>query len=325
MTIKDQLYGILEENRGKFISGEDIAKQLYCTRGAVWKAIKALKEEGFEISAVTNRGYCLNEGSDILSEAGIKRYLSNNRGIIVLKTTTSTNKYLRELAQEGAEEGTLVVSGEQTDGYGRRKRSFFSPPDTGLYMSILLRPNFSAQDAVKITAAGAVSVCNAIEKVIGITTNIKWVNDIYVNGKKTAGILTEAVLNIENGLLDYTVMGIGINVYKPKNGFPYELSDIAGALINERTTDVNIRNRLAAEIYGNFMELYGKLPECVYLDEYRKRLMWQGERIVILSGTDGKTETPAVLLGTDENCALRVRYDNGNEDTLSSGEISISK
>lgn len=323
MTIKEHLYGLLEENRGKYISGEEIAKQLYCTRGAVWKAIKALRAEGFEINAATNRGYCLLDNGDVLSEAGIRRYLKSNCDITVLKTVDSTNVYTRTLAQNGTGEGTLVVSGEQTGGYGRRKRSFYSPADTGLYMSILLRPRLSANESVKITAAGAVAACTAIENVTGACAEIKWVNDVFVNGKKAAGILTEAALNVENGVLDYAVIGFGINVYRPQNDFPGEISDIAGALMDERTEDV--RNKLAAQIYERFMELYNKLPECVYLNEYKKRLMWQGERILIHSCSGINNKTPALLLGVDENCSLRVRYDDGREEIISSGEISIGK
>lgn len=323
MTIKEQLLGLLEENRGKFVSGENIAKKLYCTRGAVWKSIKALRAEGFEITAVTNRGYCLEDSGDILSEAGISRCLKNKCDIIVLKTVGSTNVYLRELAQKGAKEGTVVVSSEQTCGCGRRGRSFFSPADTGLYMSILLRPDFPARNAVKITAAAAVAVCLAAEKITGASPRIKWVNDIYSNDRKVAGILTEASVNIENGALDYAVIGIGVNVYEPQDGFPPEIAEIAGALINEHS--VNLRNRLAAGIYEELMRLYRQLPGGDCTEEYRKRLMWQGERIYILSGADGKIKTPAVLLGADENCALRVRYDSGGEDVISSGEISIRR
>lgn len=323
MTIKEQIRGLLEENRGKYISGESIARKLYCTRGAVWKSIKALRADGLEITAVTNRGYCLEDKGDILSETGIRRYLNKTEGIIVLKTIDSTNTYLRGLASNGAEEGILAVSSEQTNGYGRRGRSFFSPADTGLYMSILLRPKFSAQTAVKITSAGAVAVCRAIEKVLGISADIKWVNDIYYNGKKVAGIATEGALNIENGLFDYAVIGIGVNVYKPQSDFPSEISATAGVLTETQTADT--KNKLAAEIYKSFMELYHKLPECDFLNEYEKRLMWKGGKIYIISGADGKIKTPAVLLGTDESCALKVRYENGKEDIISSGEISIRR
>ena len=220
MKLKEQLRGLLEENRGAFISGEDIAKRLYCTRGAVWKVIKSLRAEGLRINAVTNRGYCLEDNSDVLSETGIRRYLSKPCDVIALKTVGSTNAYLRELAQKGASEGTLVVSSEQTSGHGRRGRSFFSPSDTGIYLSVLLRPKVSVNEAVKITSAAAVAVCFALEKECGISPEIKWVNDIFVNGKKAAGILTEAAFDMDNGALDYVCLAIGINVFPPENGFP---------------------------------------------------------------------------------------------------------
>lgn len=323
LTIKEQLRALLEENRGTFISGEDIAKRLYCTRGAVWKAIKALRTEGLAISAVTNRGYCLEDSSDVLSETGVRRYLSKPCEIFVLKTVGSTNAYLRELAQKGASEGTLVVSSEQTSGHGRRGRSFFSPSDTGLYMSVLLRPKVAVNEALKITSLAAVAVCLSLEKVCGASPEIKWVNDIFVNGKKAAGILTEAAFDMENGALDYVVLGIGINVYSPENGFPEEISDIAGAVLGERRGD--LRNRLAAAVYEQFMQLYEHLSDDVYLDEYRNRLMWKDEQIFVLSGENGNEKTPAVLLGVDENFALQVRYENGVYGTISSGEISIRR
>lgn len=322
-TIKEQLRQLLEENRGSFISGEEIAKRLYCTRGAVWKAINALRNDGFEITAVTNRGYCLEDSGDVLSESGIRRLLVDKSEVIVLKSVNSTNAYMRKLAENGYAEGTLVVSSEQTNGSGRHGRSFFSPADTGLYMSILLRPEISAQEAVKITSAAAVAVCRALDEVCGVSPEIKWVNDIYLNGRKVAGILTEAAFNLENGALDYAVLGIGVNVYPPVGGFPADISKIAGAVLNERQTDT--RNRLSAAIWKNFGDLYAALPDNTYLKEYRKRLMWVDKEIYILSGVDGKQKTPAILLGVDKNCALKVRYEDGREGTISSGEISIRR
>lgn len=322
-TIKEQLSVLLEENRGTFISGEEIARRLYCTRGAVWKAIGALRSEGFEITAVTNRGYCLEDSGDVLSESGIRRYLGDGRDITVLKSTNSTNAYLRGVAQNGAKEGALVISSEQTNGSGRHGRSFFSPADTGLYMSVLLKPDFSAREAVKITSAAAVAVCKALEEVCRVSPEIKWVNDIYLNGRKVAGILTEASFDLESGAIEYAVLGVGINVYPPKNGFPDDIAQTAGTVLNERHGDT--RNRLAAAICRNFSDLYAALPYSGYLEEYRKRLMWQGERIFILSGAKGEIKTPAVMLGVDENCALNVRYDDGSEGIVSSGEISIRR
>lgn len=324
MTIKEQLRVLLEENRGTFISGEEIARLLYCTRGAVWKAITELRNEGCVIEAVTNRGYSLVDSGDALSAAGIRRFLSREYGEVrVLKTVGSTNVFLRGLAEKGAPEGTLVVSSEQTRGSGRRGRGFFSPADTGLYMSVLLRPAFPAQEAVRMTSAAAVAVCLALEEVCEVKPAIKWVNDICLDGRKVAGILTEAAFGIENGALEYAVVGIGLNVYPPKGGFPEEISETAGAVLPEKLPDM--RNRLAAAITDNFMALYARLPDSGFLDEYRRRLMWCGEPILILSGADGSKGTPATMLGVDERCGLIVRYNDGSKGVVSSGEISIRK
>lgn len=324
MTIKEQVRGILEENRGGYISGEELAARLFCTRGAVWKAIEALRKEGCVISAVTNRGYCMEDGGDTLSAAGIKRYLGGwDKEIIVLSTVNSTNVRLRELAQSGAPEGTVVVADCQTSGNGRRGRSFFSPKNTGVYMSILLRPSFPAQHAVKLTSAAAVAAALALEEVCGVNPRIKWVNDIYINGKKAAGILTEASFGMESGTMDYAVVGIGINVCPPEGGFPEELKEIAGAVLTERASDM--RNRIAAAVIRRFTEIYAALPDSGYLSEYRRRLMWIGERITVLSGGESGSETAAVLLGVDESCALMVRYDDGSEGKVFAGEISIRR
>ena len=321
MTIKEQIRVILEQRRGEFVSGEELAKSLYCTRSAVWKAITALRKEGCVITAATNRGYRMDSGRDVLSEAGIRRWLGEYGSEVIVKASVgSTNALLRELARGGAPEGTLAAASEQTNGSGRRGRRFFSPADTGLYMSILLRPDFPAWEAVQITSAAAAAVCLALEEVCGVKTEIKWVNDVYVDGKKAAGILTEAAFGLENGALEYAVVGIGVNVYEPVGGFPEELSGIAGAVLSQPQSD--IRNRLAAEITKRFMELYRALPDSGYMDEYRKRLMWTGERIFILSGSAG---TSAVMLGVDESCGLLVRYDDGTEGVVSSGKISIRR
>lgn len=317
-TIKEQLRGLLEENRGSYISGEEIARRLYCTRGAVWKAIGALRSDGLEITAVTNRGYRLENSGDVLNENTIRRLIGDDREIIVMRSTRSTNAYLRQLAQNGCAEGTVVVSSEQTDGRGRRGRRFFSPADTGLYMSILLRPEFPIQEAVKITSAAALAVCRALEDVCAVSPKIKWVNDICLNGRKVAGILNEAAVSLENGAAEYVILGIGVNVYLPRDGFPTELDGIAGAVLNERQED--LRNRLAAAICRKFGELYAVLPDSAYLDEYRRRLMWVGERIYVLSG--GR-KTPAVMLGVDDRCALKVRYGDGSEGVVTSGEAAL--
>lgn len=324
MIVKEKVIKLLDDSKGEYLSGEEIADRLDCTRGAVWKAVKSLQDDGYKISAVTNKGYCLDASSDVLSIDGIKKYLTKETAqqldISVYKIIDSTNTALLDLASKGAKEGTVVISGEQTKGKGRLGRSFYSPSDTGLYMSILLRPQMNAEDAIKITTAAAVAVANAVEKVSGKSTDIKWVNDVYLNGKKICGILTEAAFNMECGGLDYAVLGIGINAYEPKNGFPDEIKNIAGPVFEHKQSDM--RNRLAAEVLNEFFKYYSGLHESSYYDSYKKRLMWINEKINLISG--GK-KTPAIMLDVDRDCRLKVRLEDGSEKTISSGEISIRK
>ena len=324
MTVKDKTLQLLEENRGTFLSGEEIAEKTGCTRGAVWKAVKSLQEEKYPITAVTNKGYCLDESTDILSEPGVRKYLSGKAkdlDISVYKSLESTNITLREFADKGAAEGKVVISGMQTKGRGRLGRSFFSPSDTGIYLSILLRPDIPADKAVKMTTAAAVAVSMAIEKVSDLKPSIKWVNDVYLRGKKICGILTEAAFSsMEVGGLEYAVVGIGVNVYQPEGGFSEELKNIAGEVFTEKMPDM--RNRLAAEILNYYIDFYYNLESNTFFEDYHKRLMWINEKINVISA---KKSTPATLLGIDTDCRLHVKYEDGREDFVSSGEISIRK
>ncbi len=321
MAVKDELKALLEEHRREFLSGAEIAESLGCTRGAVWKAVESLRSEGYKINAVTNKGYCL-EDTDILSEESIRAYLGKTEGldITVYRSTDSTNIRLRELAEKGAPEGTVVIAGAQTGGKGRLGRKFFSPEDTGLYLSILIRPDMTAENAVRITTAAAVAVAEAAEEISGRQADIKWVNDVYMDGLKICGILTEASFTPESGGLEYAVVGIGINVYEPEGGFPDELKNIAGAVMKKRSE--NDRSRMAARVISGFMKYYRTLTENTFLESYRSRLIWKGEKINLISGN---MITPATLIDVDEKCRLLVELENGEHKTISSGEISIRK
>jgi BirA family biotin operon repressor/biotin-[acetyl-CoA-carboxylase] ligase len=222
MAIKQKILEIFELDKGRYISGEELAAKLAVSRTAVWKAVKSLQDDGYAIAAVSNKGYCLSNTTDILSAQSITKYLeeaASNFHIEMYKTVDSTNNKLKELARQGAPEGTVVIAKEQTHGKGRMNRSFHSPAETGIYMSILLRPKFSTADAILITTAAAVAVAQAVEAVAGREAKIKWVNDVFCDGKKICGILTEASVDIESGSLEYAILGIGINVIAPQNGF----------------------------------------------------------------------------------------------------------
>lgn len=321
MTLKDKIIELLDFNRGAYLSGEEIAAMLNVTRASVWKAVKSLQKEGYEISAVTNKGYCLSEYTDILSLPGISKYLSTEAGelcIEVHKKVDSTNTMMRQRAVSGSAEGCVIIAGEQTNGRGRFGRSFYSPSDTGIYMSLLLRPTLTTDNSVLITTSAAVAVCEAIEKILSKTPQIKWVNDIYIDGKKVCGILTEASLGLESGMLEYVVLGIGVNVYRPDNGFPDEIKHIAGTIFETRQSDM--RNRLAAEILNRFVNYYHVLDQKDFIDEYRRRSLVIGRNIMVLLQN---SFIPATALDIDDNCRLKVRYADGREEYLYSGEISI--
>lgn len=323
MTVKEQILSLLDGNKGGYISGEEIAGQLSVTRSAVWKAIKSLQTDGYSIQAVTNKGYSLSPLTDILSAGAISKYL-NLQGqklrLEVLKTIPSTNEAVKILASNGEAEGKVILSEEQTAGRGRNGRQFFSPPRTGIYMSILVRPKLSAAESTLLTTSAAVAVALAIENVSGKDTQIKWVNDVFMEGKKVCGILTEASMSLENGLLDYAVLGIGINVALPADGFPDELSGIAAAVFSESNHYGDLRCRLVADVLNRFMEFYEHLADRRFLSEYRKRMISLGKPVTVIKNNQ---QLEATAIDIDNDCHLKVRYANGDEEYLSSGEVRI--
>lgn len=322
VTTKEKLLALLEENKGTFFSGEEIARTLQVSRAAVWKAVNALREDGYTIDAATNKGYRLSPDSDILSPQGIRRFLKpeyRDLDLTVLPTVPSTNALVREKANQGRPEGCVIVACEQTDGRGRYGRQFFSPVDSGVYLSLLLRPTaYSSQQATCLTAAAAAAMCQAIEEVTGQQPGIKWVNDIFLRGKKVCGILTEAVVGLETGALDYMVLGAGVNLYPPAEGFPEEIQPIAGSVLERSCPEA--KNRLVGEFLNRFWDFYTH-PECrAYLEDYRARSLAIGRNVTVLSA--GKAVS-AYAYGIDDDFRLLVRYENGDTEALSYGEIRI--
>lgn len=324
MSVKEQVLAMLENNKGCYLSGADLAEQLNVSRNSVWKAVKALQEEGYQIQAVTNKGYCLNTDNDILSVQSITKYLDtqlNNLRLDVRKSVSSTNDLLRTLAQDGAAEGLVLIAEEQKSGKGRLSgRKFHSPAASGIYMSILLRPTIQATEALFITTSAAVAAAKAIETVSGRSTQIKWVNDIFCDGKKVCGILTEAAFNLEGGNLDYAVLGIGINVKRPPQGFASDIENIAGAVLEPGQNVEDIRSKLIAAILHNFWQYYKALDKHTFLPEYKQRSLVVGKQIYVL---DGDNKKPARAVAVTDTCELLVEYPDGKREVLSSGEVSI--
>lgn len=322
MTTKEKLLALLEDSKGTFFSGEEIARTLQVSRAAVWKAVNALREDGYTIDAATNKGYRLSPDSDILSPQGIRRFLKpeyRDLDLTVLPTAPSTNALVREKANQGCPEGCVIVACEQTAGRGRYGRQFFSPVDSGVYLSLLLRPTaYSPQQATCLTAAAAAAMCQAIEAVTGQHPGIKWVNDIFLHGKKVCGILTEAAVGLETGALDYMVLGAGVNLYPPVKGFPEEIQPIAGSVLERSCPEA--KNRLVGEFLNRFWDFYTH-PECrTYLEDYRSRSLAIGQNVTVLSA--GRAVS-AYAYGIDDDFRLLVRYDSGKTEALSYGEIRI--
>lgn len=233
-------------------------------------------------------------------------------------TLPSTNTTAKEFAKRGEAEGLVVLAQSQTQGRGRENRSFFSPSHSGLYMSILLRPQIPAADSFLITTAAAVATAEAIEEVCRTSVDIKWVNDLWMNGKKVCGILTEASLASRSSYLEYAVLGIGVNLTPPSEGFPNELKNIATAVLPQADSD--LRCSLAAAILNHFYFYYKQFPENSFWKEYKKRLFFLGKEIFLLKNNQ---LFPVIALDLDERFRLKIRHSGGKEEWLSSGEIRI--
>ena len=318
---KDQVLDFLWSHADRSVSGEELAARLSITRTAVWKAVEQLRAEGYLIESAPRRGYRLLSKSDVLSAPGIEKYLdSPGLRLRYEEELGSTNTVLKELANRGEAAGLALAAGHQTAGRGRMGRSFYSPEDTGVYLSLLLRPRLPAAEAVKITACAAVAVAETLEELSGRPTRIKWVNDVFMEGKKVCGILTEASLDCESGQLSYAVVGVGVNALVPAGGFPAELRELAGAVFPERELP-ELRCRVAAGILNRLWRFCGgaSLADC--FEAYRARSLVLGREAELLS--PGREPEPVRVLDLEPDYALRVRLADGSERSVHSGEVRV--
>lgn len=319
MSVTEEVLKILEENRDSFVSGNDISEKLFVSRNAVWKAVSALKERGYDITAVTNKGYRLMPCNDIVSPQSIKKYLNRNLDIIVLDEIDSTNNYLKKLASDGAAEGTVVVSKKQTSGKGRLGKSFFSPVGTGIYFSVLLRPQISAEKSLYLTVMAAVAVAESVMQYADGDIKIKWVNDVYKDGKKLCGILTEGSVSLENNGLDYAVVGIGINVIEPKDGFPEDIKNTASSVFRGNNVINDAKSRITADVINRFFDMYHG-EDTDYVKRYKAYSFLTGKMINIIR-PDGIE--PAEVLGITDECRLKVKKESGEITEISTGDVSV--
>lgn len=317
MTVREKALQLL--GTGETVEGAKLARELGVSRNAVWKVMNSLRQNGYEIEAVPNRGYRLLSVPDRLSEAEIRRWLAAEpagRTLEIHEQLDSTNNRAKALAAAGAPHGTAVIADSQTGGRGRLGRSFFSPEHSGVYMTVILRPDCAPEQAGLLTSLAAVAAARAVEKVSGADVKIKWVNDLYLNDKKICGILTEAGLGLEAGRLEYAVVGIGINVNRMV--FPPELKGIATSIGNETGTAPD-RNRLIAEILNELDALYGDLETGAFLAESRRRSNVIGRTVTVM---EGGRKYPARALDIDSQGRLVIETEAGKA-CLNYGEVSL--
>ncbi len=250
----------------------------------------------------------------------IKKLLkkNDNRKIIILDKTDSTNNYAKELARQGEPSGTVVIAHMQTQGKGRLGRSFFSPMGTSIYMTVILRPDTEPEKISLLTPCTAVAAARAADKICGINTKIKWVNDLYLNGKKFCGILTESTLK-PDGRPDFAVVGIGLNVKSIKKIFPSELLEIVTS-IEDETGKIFSLDMLAAQILNELDILLLDFDKARFIDEYRSRMCIIGCDVAVLKNG---VNYVGKAVGISDNAGLVVEYDNASRDIVTSGEAKI--
>lgn len=319
--MKEEILRLLRSAAG-YISGQELCNRFGVSRTAVWKAINQLKEAGYEIEAQQNKGYRLMAAPDLMTEAEIKSLLHTDwvaKEVLYFDTIDSTNTKAQELAEKGYPSGTLVVADKQESGKGRRGRSWVSPSGTGIFMTLMIKPDINPNNASMLTLVAALAVAKAITSVTGEEAMIKWPNDIVVNGKKVCGILTE--MNAQFDYINHIVVGIGINVHN--ESFPEEISQMASSLMIEAGGKRFHRAQIIAETMSYFEQYYDTFLKTQDLSalvrEYDKLLVNRNKSVRVLDPKepfDGKamgiTPKGELIVDTWESRKL-----------VSSGEVSV--
>ena len=318
---KAEVLRLLREST-EYISGQELCEKFSVSRTAVWKIMKQLKEEGYEIEAVQNRGYRLLTVPDILSKSEIESRLDGGwigKQVYFAEEVDSTNTWGKRLAEEGAPHGTLVVADEQTQGRGRRGRSWQSPKGTNISMTLILRPDLEPARASMLTIVMGLSVAQGLKELLKVPVQIKWPNDAVLNGHKLCGILTEMSAQID--YINYVVVGTGINVNLPE--VPEELKDIATSLLIETGHRVN-----RAEVIGAVLRAFARNYESFLaagdltglLNAYNEILANRDRQVRVL---DPKEPYEGVALGINARGELLVRKADGSISEVYAGEVSV--
>lgn len=321
--MKDDVLRLLSESQG-YLSGAEMSRKLGVTRAAVWKAIEALRQEGYAIESGTNRGYRLAEATTNLSRREILRHLEGcpwGKDIQVLEEVDSTSNQAKLQAAAGAPEGTVVIADTQTGGRGRLGRSFSSPKGMGMYLSAVLRPHAEPAQLLHLTCAVAVAVCDAVEKTVGVRPGIKWTNDPVIGNRKLCGILTELALEAEINEVQYAVVGIGVNCQQRQEDFDEAIRDVACSLAMATGKPVD-RNLLTANCIRELEVLSRNYlaEKARYMAQYRKDCVTVGKQIQVVRGENVRR---GFALNVDDDGGLLVAFEDGKTETVSAGEVSV--
>lgn len=314
--MENKILKILNQNKNEYVSGQLMSTQLNVSRMSISSYIKKLKEKGYYIKTSTKKGYCLTYENDVIFIDEIKNNIhSFYQTIEFFDDITSTNDYMKINCYN---EGDIIIAESQNKGKGRNGKSFYSPKQKGIYLSLLLKPELTIYDSLKITACCAVAVVKAIQKNYPLTPQIKWVNDIMLNNKKVCGILCEASLEMNTGKLDSMIVGVGINVHAYEK--PDDIKDIAVSL--EDDTDLFVeRQKIIIDFLNEFYNDYSQLSTLSFLDDYRKYSYILHQHITVY---ENNKSYPAFVTHINDDASLTVRYGE-EERILKSGEISIRK
>ncbi|MBE6875189.1 MAG: biotin--[acetyl-CoA-carboxylase] ligase [Ruminococcus sp.] len=314
MSLKEKILTELILSKGEYCSGGQLAEKFGVSRTAIWKAIDQLKAQGCEIDAITNKGYLLKKIPDIYNQTYMQMLLEGtNWQVQHYEELDSTNRLAKELASQGAPDGTVVTADVQTAGRGRMGKSFHSPTG-GLYMSVVIHPDLQLSAMMSITACTATAVHEALKK-FGIETQIKWVNDLFLNHKKICGILSEGSFNAEMLKMDYLIIGIGINLH-PDPHLPEELKPIVTDIETETGKHIN-KCELTAEILKQMRKYFLEIFDRTYLEVYTENSCTLGHRVRTDTGLEGIAES------FTEEAGLCIRLDDGAEMLLNTGSAQI--
>ena len=316
MAVREELLNELASHPETWYSGEMLAMRYNVSRTAVWKAVKALQNSGYTIESSPAKGYRFVSDNDTLSAELVQAFCPQiTAPVHVYDVIDSTNNKAKMLAASACQHGTLVLADEQTAGRGRQGHSFYSPKKTGLYFSLIAHPE-DMRYISRITPAAAVSAAEAIAEVTGIHPGIKWVNDLFLEDRKIAGILTEAITDFETGKIHTVVIGIGINC--STEVFPEDIRDIASSLHASHIS----RSRLAAVLRRQLLYHLSHLDDPALMEAYRKDSIVLGHEVTYIKNGTAYTGTAAEI--NDEGNLL-VEFKDGSMDLLQSGEISIRR